>query len=738
MGIRQELKPATIRAAFISALAEVPVGFAAGLKEPLDKMKGSYDAFNGKMTVNVSDVFHPYLAHPFHTALEGISWNTQPICLAAGLGAFIFHLYQNRKTEKPEHVAEFGALGSAKFADKDEVYKENDITNDPELGNMVLAKFQNKLIYLSERSFKNGNVAIIGGSGAGKSKSIMIPNIVHITDRSLIVTDPKGELYEETAATKKAQGYRVLLVNYKELLHSLRYNVLDYIRTDIDAKGVAEAIISNSSLGNKRDMNFWDKAEISLLQALILYVKQHLPKEHQHMGSVFELLISEKEYLHYMFLSLPRHDIARRAYQQSMSNLRGKTEGDVFQTLSASLDLWKFHEVCEFTEKSDFNFEDIGKEKTILYVIMPIIDKNMLPVIGCFFTQLFDALYYLADHHNNKLPVPVDFFFEEFNNIGKISNFNTIQSTCRGLGIGIKMIIQSIDQLNDRWGKEKASELLGNCDITFYLGGNDRAANKYFSELIGKTTMKINTITKSTGKQGTSTSSSYNYVSRQLREPDELRKIPHDDAILFIKGKDPIEIQKAWYDQIPEISDQMLGVVNRFDFKIPDRGDYTVFYPEDYIKDIVMNENDGKPLDIAKFKPQKAYIINTNDPEYHLKLAAEEKAEKLKKSKQKLDQAEEKLNKKSRKANKNAAVDSTSNPEPVENYAFPLTDADAPPEMPDDPNAFPMIEPPMVEQTTVEQPLLKSAILPKKPRTRKKKATVPEDSFNETDIDEKI
>ncbi|MBY0077963.1 type IV secretory system conjugative DNA transfer family protein [Priestia aryabhattai] len=690
MAFKDEIKPASVKAGVYGFLSEATGSIIAGMKEPLEVFRSTnqQDLVEGK--VNLYYVFQPYIEHPFKTMLNGMStdlfWNIQPICVGIAAAAATWHMIDKMTKDKLEDAAEHGAHGTSRWAKLDEILKSNDITNEAEDAHMILgmqSKFfnrRNTVFYLSNESRRNRHVAIIGGSGAGKSRGFMIPNILHINDASLVVTDPKGELYEATSEAKRKQGYKVRLINFKELAQSDRYNPLDYIHEDIDAKLVADAIISNSSLGAKREMTFWDKAELSLLSCFLIYAKEELPEPQKSMASVFELVTSETNYIHYLFRSLPDGSIAKRAYKQAMSKLKGKTEGDVFQTLSATLDLWKYDTVNKFTYTSDFNFADLAKEKTILYVILPVADKNMRPLIGTFFSQMLQELYRVADHNFNKLPVPVELLLEEFNNIGKIPNFEEIQSTSRGYGIGIKMVIQSVEQLKDRWGDKVASELLTNCDTTLYLGSNDKDGNKYFSDLLGPTTKKVSTRSKSKNDKGTSSGENYTYIGRPLQTPDELRRMKDHEAILFIKGNFPIKLKKAWYDKLPAINEQVGEEVSRFDYAIADRSHYDVFVPEDRIRKLV-ELNDGNPLDIAQFTAHRSLIIDTNDPAYHLEKAAEEKAEKIKQQEAKKALKEEKAkNKETKKSKPDAEPTKENDLPPIQEPAFNFTDADAPPE----------------------------------------------------------
>ncbi|MEN3781435.1 VirD4-like conjugal transfer protein, CD1115 family, partial [Priestia megaterium] len=702
MQLKQKLIPATALAAFAGGLAEVGAGAVGGIQKPLQSLKGTLSPDGtGHNQAKIADVFQPYLDQPFNTIMHGMSTDlfhqAQPLCAGLALGAFSWFLIKNMKNNRPADAHEYNSHGSTRWATKYDIFDNKDITDDLDAEAILLAKYNKKKhILLNESTMKNKNVAVFGGAGTGKTQGLIKPNIVKITDRSLVVTDPKGELYESTAKLKRLQGFSVQLVNFSELDYSIRYNSLGYIKRPSDANKVVESIVSNSTPDLKTTGDFWGKAEKSLLSALILYVKYVLKEEQQHMGSVYELLTSPYEYIHFLYLSLPDEHIAKRAYYQAISKLQGKTAADVFTTAAVTLDLWKYPEVCEFTFKNDFDFADLAHKKTIVYVILPIAEDRFRPLISTFFDQMFGELYKVADQNNNKLPVKVKFLIDEFCNIGRLPQFQERLSTMRSYGMSVMLVIQSLGQLRHRWGKDPAEEIIDNCDTRIYLGANNTDSAEYFAKMIGRTTIEIDSSSSSTGKSGSSSSSSSSYTGKQLMMAEDLQRLDDDTLIVLMRTKMPMKVRKAWLHEIKELNSQLGEMTSRFDFPVPDRTGYEVFKPRQLIKKLV-EANGGKALDLADFQDKSEMIINSADPEYQLKKAKEERAQaeakkKEAKSKQNpvqsefeeaLDVALVEASKKLKKTKKQKKQETAPPPPQVEEYGG-YTDADAPPENTDE------------------------------------------------------
>lgn len=420
---------------------------------------------------------------------------------------------------------------------------------------IVMGIKDGKVLIQPEKSkLPNRNHYVVGGPGSFKSQSYVITNMINNTDCSIVVTDPKGEVYEMTAKIKEAQGYEVRVVNFKNMSLSDRYNPFGYVRKDLNATTVANTIVSAKNDPKRKDI--WFNAQLGLLKSLILYAKSEFPPNKRNMEGVLDFLQEfdpeqnddgESE-LDNMFMSLDKKHPARRSYELGFKKSQEKTRGSIIISLLTTIGDYIDEEVSNFTSSNDFFFEDIGKKKIALYVLIPTMDSTWEGLINLFFTQLFQELYLLGDKHGAKLPVPVLFLLDEFPNLGKFDNYEEFLATCRGYRIACCTILQNNTQLMDKYGKEKAESILGNCAVKICLGNVNETTATYFSNLMGKTTVKVETGGRSLskGKTGSSSSSSnFSYSQRSLMNADEILTMDEKESILIIAGKYPIRLKKA-------------------------------------------------------------------------------------------------------------------------------------------------------------------------------------------------
>lgn len=455
-----------------------------------------------------------------------------------------------------KHAAAYGAHGTSRFAKKSELmndsyfakhtWKKSPQENLQNPSGIIFGLLGNRPLILPEETrIPNRNIFLVGSPGSGKTQSYLLTNLIHEQERSIIVTDPKGEIYEATAKLKQEQGYEVRLVNFLEMNISDRYNPLDYITKEIEAEQVATTIVANS--GDKNAENdFWTRSEIALLKTLLLYVRYECPDE-ANLAKVKEILTVQgrtPKKLDMFFGKLPPDHPAYQSYL-IVRMAEDKTRASIFISLGITLSKFDASDVRKFTEKSDFSLDDIGKKKMVIYCILPIADSTWEPLTSTFFTQLFQRLYYVADHNYNKLPVKVNFLLDEFVNIGRIPQFEQILATCRSYGISISTIVQSLGQLVDQYTKEKAEGIIGNCSLRYLLGVDDKMTAEYFSELIGKTTIQTRSTSKTKGKEE-NTSLSKQYGERSLITPDELSRMHRDDGMLLISGMFPAKLRKTY------------------------------------------------------------------------------------------------------------------------------------------------------------------------------------------------
>lgn len=526
------------------------------------------------------DVFLDLFSQPWNMIL--LAWEDDlflkyqflPLCFTVIL-AFTTHKKISGDTNYRE-ASRYGAYGTARFARTREVFNDQMFvkrtwfaTPEKNLQNpqgLIFGLFKQKPVILAENTkIPNRNVFVVGSPGSGKTQSYILTNIIHEQHRSIVVTDPKGEIYEATAKLKKSQGYDVRLINFKEMAVSDRYNPIDYIQKEIEAEQVATTIVLNSQ-DDKSKPDFWTRAEIALLKTLLLYVKYECPHE-ATMAKVKEILTKygkTPQEMDRFFSDLKPEHPAYQAYmivRMAEKNVRAS----IFISLGITLSKFDSTDVRKFTETSDFSLDDLGQKKMILYCILPVADATWEPLISTFFTQMFQRLYDVADKHYNRLPVKINLLLDEFPNLGQIPGYEEILATCRSYGISASTIIQSLGQLYDKYSKEKAEAIVGNCSLRFLLGVGDKMTAEYFSDLMGKTTIQTSSISKTTGQKG-SDSTSHSYAERNLVTPDELTRMKSTDAILLVSGMFAIRLQKAFQYQFFDgiLNKQMQ--TSRFDY----------------------------------------------------------------------------------------------------------------------------------------------------------------------------
>lgn len=426
--------------------------------------------------------------------------------------------------------------------------------------------FDNSMIIQpTDSKLPNRNYFLAGGPGSSKTQGAVITNVLHEKECSLVVTDPKAEVYEMTAEIKRKQGYEVHVVNFSDMEVSDRYNPFDYVREEIQASTVANAVVASKNDPKRKD--FWYNAQFSLLKALILYAIHELHPEQRNMTGVLDFLqefdpeetdggTSE---LDDQFMRLPKSHPARRAYELGFKKSQEKTRANIIISLLTTLGDFTSSSVSRFTSFSDFFLGDVGKRKIALYVIIPVMDSTWEGLINLFFNQMFQELYKLGAKNGAKLPQPVIFILDEFPNLGKFPDYERFLATCRGYGIAVMTIVQNLTQLQQIYGREQAESILGNCAVRICLGNVNQTTAKYFTQEMGKATAKMETGSSSESKgqsSSTSSSSSYSYAARNLMNEDEILTMHKDECIVLIAGKRPIKARKAYqYLLFPNVTE---------------------------------------------------------------------------------------------------------------------------------------------------------------------------------------
>lgn len=399
----------------------------------------------------------------------------------------------------------------------------------------------------------NDNAIFIGGSGAGKSLRVVKPNAMALST-AYIFTDPKGELLRDMGSYLQAHGYTVRSLNLVDMAASDGYNPFVYVRSEEDVIKLITNLVANTTPKNAMKGDpFWEKAETMYLQSLFLYVWKEYPLEKRNFRSLMDLLnmakIPEDEDelsdLDKVMYALDESHPALVAYNKVR---RGAvdTVRSIIISANSRLSYLQNEAVLRLLDKDEMDIPSIGtgiyenpERKVALFCVIPDADKSYNFVVGMLYTQMFQELYYIADHvYGGRLPVHVSFWMDEFSNIALPDSFCELLSTMRSREISCNIIIQNLAQIKALF--EKTWETItGNCDTFVYLGGNEQSTHKYVSEMLGKWTIDKRSTGETLGRNGSS-SRNYDILGRELMTPDEVRLLDNRKAIILIRGFSPI------------------------------------------------------------------------------------------------------------------------------------------------------------------------------------------------------
>lgn len=442
-----------------------------------------------------------------------------------------------------------GTNGTAKWLDRKEAEKILEFGSN---NGICYGEVDGEMVTLSEESFFNKNIAVFGASGSMKSRAFGRNNILQLAKmgQSMVITDPKGEMAQDMREMlEKDFGYKVKIFNLVSMQHSDRWNPLDEISDQITAQTFSEIVISNTESGHSGGDAFWSRTEQNLLKALALYVKIEMPKEQANIGSMYKILSAEsQEYIDGLFESLPNDHPAKAPYNiyaQASENVRTS----VIIGLGTRLQVFQVNLVKELTSTSDIDLEELGKEKCVYFCIISDSESTFDFIAGLFFSFLFIRLTKYADRLGGVLPVLVTLILDEFPNIPAITDFNKKISTIRSRGIRTFVIFQNIGQLQNRYPDNVWAEIIGNCDTRLFLGCTDLITAEFVSENLGVATVKDFGKAKQAGFKGIFDMGKImeKTTKRNLLNSDEILRFPQFEAILMIKGNNPLRLNKLDY-----------------------------------------------------------------------------------------------------------------------------------------------------------------------------------------------
>ena len=561
--------------------------------------------------------------NPTHITLNEYSLKAVLIFLflyAMGIGVY-FSSRENRRPGEEHGSARWGNVKSVvrRYMDKDS-YK-----------NIILS--QNMRLGLNAKKHRrNLNVLVVGGSGAGKTRFYAKPNLMQC-NTSFIVADPKGEMLRSIAPLLIENGYDIKVFNLIEPENSDGYNPFVYIRKDEDVIKLISNLIQNTTPKNAQQNDpFWEKSEIALDSALMLYLLHEAPPEEQTFEMLMFLIenaatVEDEDESGYqspvdiLFQGLedekPEH-IAVRQYK-IFKQASGKTAKSILISAAVRLAAFNLPEIAKMTSYDNLDIGTLGERKQAIFCVIPDNDNSFNYLVGMLYTQAFQALYFNADNnHGGELPIPVHIVMDEFANVALPDNFERILATMRSRRISVSIIIQNMAQLKALF-KDSWENITGNCDTLLYLGGNEQSTHEYISKMLGKETIDTRTRGITKGQHGSS-NTNYQNAGRELLTLDEVRLLDNSNALIFIRGERPLIDKKFDILSHPNIAKTADGKAVPYKHSKSEkylRNDLSFTINED-LSNIKLLEVDGdnvKAFDFANPQTKQTEILEVTDNE---------------------------------------------------------------------------------------------------------------------------
>ena len=396
---------------------------------------------------------------------------------------------------------------------------------------------------------RNKNVLVIGGSGSGKTRFFVKPNLMQMHS-SYVVTDPKGTLVLECGKMLERNGYEIKILNTINFKKSMRYNPFAYLKSEKDILKLVQTIIANTKgEGEKSTEDFWVKAEKLYYTALIGYIWYEAPKEEQNFTTLLAMIDASevreedenfKNAVDYMFEALekekPNHFAVKQYKKYKLA--AGKTAKSILISCGARLAPFDIQELRDLMKEDELELDTLGEKKTALFVIISDTDDTFNFVVSIMYSQLFNLLCDKADdEYGGRLPVHVRCLLDEFANIGLIPKFEKLIATIRSREISACIILQAQSQLKSIY-KDNADTIVGNCDSTLFLGGKERTTLKELSESLGKETIDLYNTSETRSNQK-SFGLNYQKTGKELMSQDEITVMDGGKCIYQLRGVRP-------------------------------------------------------------------------------------------------------------------------------------------------------------------------------------------------------
>jgi len=478
---------------------------------------------------------------------------------------FILHLGYNDSGEYDRErnfiYSEKGTYGTSGWMSRKEARETFDLTTDlAENHGVILGILDGKTVCLPNETRLNRNMAVFGSSGSMKTRSFCLNRILQgiAAGESLIINDPKGELYEKTSSYAKVSGCTVKIFNLVSPAHSDSWQCLQEIGGDeLMAQLFAEIIIKNSNDGNKGD-RFFDSGEKNLLKALCLYVDMVYPEEQRNIGQVYQLMTNPVPVLTSLFEVLPNTHPARIAYS-FFKNSPANVQADLISGLGTRLQILQSAQMQKITSYHEIDLELPGKEQCIYYLVTSDQDSTYDFLASLFLSFTFIRLVRYADTacEGGKLPVPVHVLGEELLACGTIPDLAKKSSVIRSRNVSLSCVFQNLGGLQNRYPQNQWQEILGNCDVQLFLGCTDQLTAEYISARTGIASVTVNSRSKHRGTwQISNYTPDYRETSgvgkRPVLTPDEVLRLPIQEALVIARGQKVLRVEKMDYTKHPD------------------------------------------------------------------------------------------------------------------------------------------------------------------------------------------
>ena len=557
--------------------------------------------------------FSQVLERPF-----SIGWTAHtPKFMLVSLIIYAFGIalyYSGRENRRPGEE-----YGSAKWGDPKALCQKY-MDHQHKEANIILTQ-RVRLGMDGYKTQRNMNILVIGGSGSGKTRYFCKPGL-YSANCSYLVTDPKGELLKAAGGLLLSLGYEVRVFNLIDPEQSDCYNPFVYVREEKDVLSLIDNLIKNTTPRNASSNDpFWEKAEVALDSALMLYLIHEAPQDEQNFETMLYMMNfadvreEDEQYrspLDMLFRALEEEQPAHVAVKQYkvFKQAAGKTAKSILVTAAVRLAAFNIPQYAAMTSMDEMDFGSLGERKRAIFCVIPVNDSSMNYLVGMLYTQCFQELYRRADlKYNGRLPVPVRVLQDEWANVAQPESYPKILATCRSYNIGLNIIVQNVQQIKALYEKEHES-IIGNCDTLLFLGGgNEPASLEFIVKLLGRETLATRTRGLTKGRNGSSTTN-YQQTGRDLMTVDEVRKLDTNKAILFIRGEDPVIDRKYNLKRHPNIKLTSDGKAKPYihkpqgapDYALPDLpyafrslDDYEFIDMEDTEHELSEKEKDFKP-----------------------------------------------------------------------------------------------------------------------------------------------